>query len=300
VENKRVELGESHLKEIKKVNGAATAIKEFIQPLEARLLIQESFAEQHEVLRIAELSRCRTEEVRTIVLAITRLPDLSKMTQEDYSAYIDGLRAERAAIEAANRLRIEAERRLAEQAIEMRRQEEEFLAKLQAEKVAENARLESNRIANEAMFAAIRADEKAEAERVDERAREVYAELKRQNEAEHAIRVIEALRLDNERAARDADAAEQKRIRDEQFAKLEAELAQANAAKQAEEAHLRRLTLAPDGEKLLYFAKVIRQTEGPGVENEAAKKTLADALFFLYKGAEVLEAFCQKENLTLP
>src|SRR6185369_4617050 len=94
VEKKRVELGEGHLAEMKKINTAASAIKATIEPLEERLQLQETFAERAEAAGIAELSKLRDAEVRAIWPGCPG--NFGKMPDEEYNSLIGRLRAEAA------------------------------------------------------------------------------------------------------------------------------------------------------------------------------------------------------------
>lgn len=287
VENKRVELGESHLKEIKKVNGAANAIREFIQPLEARLLVQEEFAERTEERRVTNLSVSRGLEVMALWPGIFLRKGLGKMPQAEYDEYLGALRKEREELETANRLRIEAERKLAEQAIEMRRQEEAFLEKLQAEKVAENARL---------------AEAQAEQDRQHTIAKEksdaYQAELRAEWERQQTEKAAHQATLDAAKAIRDADLAEQKRVRDIQYAKLEAELNEERAVKQAEAKRVMELALAPDVEKLWSFAGLLRVIKIPMMDTPAGGSYAVGIHSEIQSLALDIETTCKSWGLT--
>lgn len=279
VEHKRVELGEGHLKEIQKVNGAAKAIREFIEPLEARLLVQESFAERAEAARIVELSKSRFVEVTAISPRFVSA-DLGRMSQFDYDGYVASLRAEVAEIKAANRLRVEAERRLV---VAQAENEAKLIAIGE-----EAARQESARKAEMEIELRKLRVKQAEERRAAEALAQEREEFRRQEQA----------RLDAERAVRDADMAEQKRIRDEQLAKLEAELKAERAVKLAEAEAARKLALAPDLEKLREFKDRLRFVAGPELESEAAKTVCWEAISLVLKAALLLDTF-YKENLTV-
>lgn len=275
VEKKRVELGEGHLTEIQKINGAAKKIKEMIEPLEARLLHQEQFAERVEADRVLELTKHRNDEIRSVRPGVF-CPDVGSMKQADYDGYIARLRAEAAEISEAKRKQIEAEAKLAEQAKALRAAVAEAEARLAEEQAAQRKlrdeqaqaflaqQAEAQRQAREveARFAA----ERAEAE---EKFRQEQAEKDRRRDEE--LKAVEAKRLE-----------------------LEVQLANERAAKQAEEERLRKLAVAPDLVKLRAYYDDLKDVPLPNLSTQDAERALIEAVKHVSLARTSLDIFCKR------
>lgn len=272
VEHKRVELGEGHLKEIQKVNGAAKAIREFIEPLEARLLVQESFAERAEALRLRELADLRNSELYALRPHVI-IKDVGAMSEENYEALLATFRKEKEEIEAANRLRVEAERKLAE-------------AQAEAFRVEQAVRAEAAKL----MLA-----QQEEQKRLNDEAEQVRFEQEQKHRAElsaaSAIRTLE-------RQAAEQRRQEDLRIEREKTAVLEAELKAERAVKLAEEKRVMELAIAPDVEKLWEFAQSLRRIECPRLTTPCGisfSESLRDDLLTI---AHDIEVTCKSWGLT--
>jgi colicin import membrane protein len=204
VEHRRKELGEEHLKAKQKVDGDAKALKDAIEPLEARLEDQEKFIEREEARIRAEKQAARIAEVTPFLIAPLTF-DLGALPDEQWATVLAGAKAEH----DARLQKIEDDRIAAE---------------------AEKARIEAQRVENERLKAETAALEKKLA---DERA-EADAKLKAEREALEAKVKAEAdAREALERAERDRKAKEasdeKARIAAEKKAKAAPDKAKAQA-----------------------------------------------------------------------
>lgn len=239
VESLRKSLKEDSLRRGKAIDGFANILKAEIEPLEARLLEQEKFAERYEAEQKRILKEQRVAELSAYVANVDLYP-LGDMSEEDWSILLENSKlaheAKRDAERREQEARIEAERILAER----RRVEAEEAAKKEAERLArekaqaeENARLK--REAEEREAAARAERERVEAERAKERAElaKVEAEKKAaEKRAEDERKAAEA-KLDAEKKAAEAKLAAERRAAE---AALEAERAKARAEAEAREA----------------------------------------------------------------
>lgn len=133
VDKKRLELVEGIKAEAKKIDGAAKAIKDYIEPLEARLLDQEQFIER-ETLRIEDGRReSRHVELKPFLTSPLSI-DLGKLPDEEYAKML----ADAKDLAALREERIRKEREAAEAE-----------AKAEAEE-RERIRLENERLKKEA------------------------------------------------------------------------------------------------------------------------------------------------------
>lgn len=228
VENLRKSLKEDSLRRGKAIDGFANILKAEIEPLEARLLEQEKFAERYEAEQKRILKEQRVAELSAYVANVGLYP-LGDMSEEDWSTLLENSRLAHAAkLDAERReqeARIEAERILAER----RRVEAEEAAKKEAERLArekaqaeENARL--RREAEEREAAARAERERVEAERAKERAELAKVEAEKKAAEKRA---------EDERKAAEAKLAAERRAAE---AALEAERAKARAEAEAREA----------------------------------------------------------------
>jgi len=87
VEKRRKELGDGLLRETQKINGAAKAIKDAIDPIEARLLEIEEFTERE---RERQLSRLREERIAELAPYLTAMPpvDVALMEADSYASFL--------------------------------------------------------------------------------------------------------------------------------------------------------------------------------------------------------------------
>lgn len=177
VEHKRKELGEHYLRETKKINAAATELKEIIEPLETRLLEQEQFVER-EFLRICgEKRTSRTAEL-TPFLTAPCVVDLGAMKDEDYASLLQSTKdAHQAKIDREKREKEEAEAKAKAEAEERERirlenerlkkeaEERDEQAKKEREEAIELARVEKEKADAEIARVKSEAEAKATAER---------------------------------------------------------------------------------------------------------------------------------------
>jgi hypothetical protein len=84
IEHRRKELGEHHLRETQRINAGAKALKDLIEPLEARLLEQEEFAERKEQERKAALS-CNSHSRVEPFVSDTSFYNLAEMPDAAYA-----------------------------------------------------------------------------------------------------------------------------------------------------------------------------------------------------------------------
>lgn len=236
-ENARKTAKEESLKRSQAIDAAARVIADLCEPVEARLLEQEQFAERAEAKRKAALAAERGEALRNIG-GDPSLYQLGDMKPTEFEDLMVGLKAahEKRVAEA----KAQEEARKAEEA---RRAEELRIAR---EKAA----------AAEAEAAKARA-EQAEAERKAKAEREALeAKARREREAAEAEAAAERRRLqalaDVERQKREAAEKAQREREAEEKRQREA---QEKAAKKA--------AAAPDADKLRAFAKAIEDVPTP-------------------------------------
>lgn len=250
VEKTRVRLKADALAYGKAVDAIANQIKSLIEPIEAHLLEQETFAERAAEAERKRVAAAREEALRALGTDPAAYADLGAMTEEVWSAALTAAKAAQAAREEAARqaeaARIEAERLAAERA------EAERVAREKAE--AERAERERLQAEENARLRAER--DRVEAEHAAER-RRIEAEAKAEREAaEKARREAEQLRAQAERERRGREAAEQKRLADE-------------AAERA------RLANAGDHEKLVALARALRVVDLPECSGDVGRDVVA-------------------------
>ncbi len=239
IEKRRKELGEDALRRKQNIDRSAKELSALIEPLEARLLEQEKFAEIVEAKRKAELKAARETEIRPFVEAMPSL-DLGEMADADWSALLAGAKAAHAArIEAAQKA--EAER----------------IAKEKAEREErERIRQENERL-------------KREAEAREAQARKERAEAAAKLEAERKAAAAEAARIAEisrkEREAVEAQTRKEREAREKLEAERAAQLAEAKRKEDERIAAERAAALAPDKEKLRSIAAAVRALPMPTV-----------------------------------
>ncbi len=261
IENKRVELGEEALKKKQKIDAEAKKLKQVIEPLEARLLEQEKFAEVQEEKRRAELKVTRTAILAPLGVDV-QFYDLAAMPDEAFQQLVDSTKA---AIEAKKQAAIKAE--------------QERIAKEKAEAEAREAqRLENERLKKEAAEreSAIKAEREAaakEAARLAEIARKERAEIEAKAKAEREVlerkAAAEAERAHQEKVEAEkkvvaerlaaAEVARKERVaREEAEAALKAKLAAEAAEQKARELAEKKAKAAPDKVKLQAYSAAIK------------------------------------------
>lgn len=298
VEKKRAELGEGYLAEIKKINSAATAIKEAIEPLEARLLHAETFAERWEADRIVELTKRRNDEVRSIWPGCPG--DFGKMSDEEYNALISRLRSEAAEIAEAKRKQAEAEAALAVQRAAEQKLREEQAAALAAQQAEAQRQARAAAAEAEIRLAA----ERAELQRQNERVRQEYEEQSARERAVQAEKDAEEKRVRDEREAvqraeLEAEIARNRAERQAEEARrleLEHQLAIERADKLAEERRLHAIALAPDKEQLKEFKRGIYNIPQPDLKTVEAIMILEHAQSKLAEAMLSIDVFCETHD----
>lgn len=256
----RKSLKEDSLRRGKAIDGVYNWLEYQLAPIEEGLEEIEKAEEHREAARKDALKALRADELRPYCDA--QHYDLGNMADDAYQQLLAGVKAAKAERERqaaeAEAARIAAEKAAAETA-----------AKAEAERKAEEARLraENERLAAERATAA-KAQAEAEAKAAAERkAAEAKLAAERAAAAE-AVRVAQAAadaKLAAERAAADA---ERKRLADEAAkAKAEADrlaaveaarVAEAKAKADAEAFAAREAAAAPEREKVLAFAAMLR------------------------------------------
>ena len=233
VEHLRAEMKEDLVKRGKDIDGTATALKDKILPVEAHLREQEEFAIRYEAARRAELHASRSAQLVALG-ADPKAYAFADASDEGFASILNIARAVRD-------------------------------VHLEADRLAEVARLEAERIAAAAQEAdrleRVRQDaERAERERLqaEENARLKVEAVEREKvvEAERAERARldaireEALRVEREAAAAIAKAEREERDRERQRAEAQARIerekieAVARKAREENDALLRRLAEA--------------------------------------------------------
>lgn len=332
VDKKRLELVEGIKAEAKKIDGAAKAIKDYIEPLEARLLDQEQFIER-ETLRIEDVRReSRHVELKPFQTGPLSV-DLGKLSDEDYAKMLadakdlaalreERVRKEREAAEAQAKAEAEERERIRLENERLKNEAEEAArARAEAEAAAKAEREEAARLAR-------KAKEKADAELAAERAKaeaEAKAELEasRKREAQLAAaakreREIAEAAAKKQRDEIEAEARADKEAADKENARLAGIAEQerqkaATAAREAKEAkdaieekrrydelmaakaEQERLAaeeaarLAPEKDKLMAFAAVVRALVVPVLETDKGNAVAVEIESQVVKFAAFIE-----------
>lgn len=304
VEKRRKDIVEDMTKETARINSAARAVKEFIEPLEARLEEQEKFIERETARIRHELNVARYEEIKPFIPAGSigdALRNYGDMTEAQWrecladTKDLHALKQKREAdAEAARLAKVKAE---ADERERIRLENIKLKEEAEAHDAAAKVEREAAAKRQRDIEAKAEADRKAAAEvlRKEREAAAAKAEKERKA-AEEARQAIEWERqkereaaAEKQRAA-DAAAAKERAARE----KLEKEKAAADAADKrrkeaaaeaekqrlADEAEARRkAAAAPDREKLIAFADSLAALSVPDVskasiavrENVAAK-----------------------------
>lgn len=251
VEKRRKQLKEDYLRKGQRIDLAAKEITKLIEPLEARMLEQEQYAERRLAERQAKLQEERVADLQALgAPAHMIVQGLGTLTDQEWEI----LRKDVEAVQAA---RLAEAKRIEEERIAREKAEAEERERKERELAEAKANAEAERKAREAAEAAAKAEReraeaerleaerkaKAERERLEAERREV--ELKAAEERRKAAAEAEA-RLQAERATAAAKAEEERKAREkveaELRAKAEAERrererleAEAKAAKEAVE-----------------------------------------------------------------
>lgn len=265
VEKRREELKADSLRRGQRIDAAAKALREAIEPLEARLLDQEKFAERAEAARVAALQSERTAFLMEEGAPSHLLrPDLGSMAEADWGSLLSDARAI-AAARLAQQAKEAAEREAAAKAAELERQK----AALELAATKAKAEQERKRFAEERAEAdRIAAEERAAAEKEAAALRAKAAEERAAREkAEEAVRV-----------AKLADDA--RKAQEQALAKAEAEAA-AKAAK------------APDAERISAYTRMIRESL-PTINDAALRGMVEDNIL---PAVDAIDAAIRKLSL---
>lgn len=269
-EKARKRLKEDSVRRGKAIDGIANVLKALIEPIEAHLLEQETFADRMEQQRKDALRAAREEALRAYGADPSVYANLGETSEDVWTLTLDQARAaHEARIEAARQaeaVRLEAERIAAENREKARqeaaRREAERLER-ERQQAEENERLKREAAEREAAAKAEREAAAAERTRIEAEARaerekvEAAAKTEREKAERAAAELAVARQAERDRAAAEA-------------ARLEAE-AEAK----------RRAALAPDRDKLNAFAAALRSLEIPTLSTpsgQAAAKKVAEQI----------------------
>lgn len=238
----------SALAEGQAIDKVARYIREAIKPVEDRLYFHAEFAKREQELKRAQMVASREQALRDLGVDFTAY-DLALMTEEAFTDLLSDLTTAREA-----RLKQEQE-------------DEERHLKEDADRVAEekriredNARLKQERDAAQAKVDAAAKLAKAEKDKAD---------AKLLKERTEAAAVLKAEQDRTRRLQEEATAAKVAKEKEEWNRQRALEKEQ-----MAMQAELDRAAQAPDKEKLLTFAAMIRDLPLPAVSTPAAKKAI--------------------------
>lgn len=292
-EKARKRLKEDSVRRGKAIDGIANVLKALIEPIEAHLLEQETFAERAEEARRDALRAARAEALTAYGADPSAFVDLGAMAEETWTLTIENARgAHEAKIEAAKQaeaIRLEAERI----ATEKREAERVAAVKAEAERVEreraqaeENARLKLEAEEREKAAQIEREAAAAEKARIEAAAAAEKAQLEAEARAAREAAEAETRKAKEaaDRAASELAAAKRaEREREEARAKAEADrlAAEEEARKQA--------ALAPDREKLAAFAAQVRALAIPTLTTERGQAARAKVVEQIAKMAAWIE-----------
>lgn len=226
------------LKITRQLDSAAKTIRDSCKEEEAKLEGIEKYAERLEAVRIEALAKARLEELAPLLPPGFILPDLARLTDEQFAAQVAEARNM-----AAMRERMEAA--------------EAEAKKLRDEKEAAEAKAAAEQKEREEREAAVRA---AEEKKQREAAEAEQARIRQEADAKAA----------EERRLREAAEAEAQRLREEKAAAD----AKAAAEQKEREAAARRAAAAPDAEKLRAFAAAVQTVPIPALSDQQAQAVL--------------------------
>ncbi len=236
-EKRRVAMVEDMTKETRRINAAAKAVKDFIEPLEERLLEQEQFVDREKERLLDARRQARLTELAPFLTSQPPV-DVGLMETDVYRSFLSDAKDLHA-------LKLQRERAA----------EEVRLAKEKADaEEREKMRVENERLKAEA--------EAREAEALKER--EAAAAKQREIEAAASKELKEAAdALAKEREAREAAERRQQQAADAEQRRLNAELRAEEARKAAEAQAARKAAAAPDKQKLVAFVSLIQALPVP-------------------------------------
>jgi hypothetical protein len=236
-EKRRVAMVEDMTRETRRINAAAKAVKDFIEPLEERLLEQEQFVDREKERLLNERRQTRLTELSPF---LTSQPpaDVGLMEPDVYASFL-------ADAKTLHGIKVQRER----EAEEARQAQE----KADAEE-RERMRLENEKLRAEAEAREAEAHREREAAAAKQREIEAAA-AKELKEAADALAKEREAREAAERRQQQAAAAEQRRINEELRAEEARRAAEAQAARKA--------AAAPDKQKLMAFVSLIQALPVP-------------------------------------
>ncbi len=268
----RKRLKEDGLRRGKAIDGIFAVLKDLIEPLEEHLLEQEKFAERAEEARKLQLRQAREEALRVLGTDPIAYANLGETTEEVWALTLRSAQEAKAAREEAARqaelVRVEAERIAAEKRDAARAEAarvEAERAERERQTAAENERLRAEAIVREREAAAERHAAAKERAAREEAAAAEKAIL------EEELRAKEAERLEAEKAAGAAKAHAAALEYQAQIEQAQQEQIAREAAERAEAAQL-----APDREKLIAYANMIRNLKPLPCASERGRKAEAE------------------------
>lgn len=250
VENTRKALKADSLARSKAIDGFANVLKYLCEPVEAWLLDVEERAERLEAARIAALVQERSAQL----VAAESDPTAYNLAVMDDGTFTLVLNA--------------AKQKQAERAEAARKAESERIAREQADRIA---REKAEQEAAEARATAERerkAREAAEQKAARERAASEAKARKEREAAEAELRAEREAREKAEREAAEAKRREQERAAAEKRAQEEARRKEREAAEKA--------ARAPEKNKLIRFAGMVRFLERPAMATDAGRAMMAE------------------------
>lgn len=236
-EDTRKNLKERSLREGKAIDGIANVIKALVVPIEEYLEKQEKFIEHLEEEKKEKIFADRVSELQQYV-SDTNMYNLRDMSNEGFAEL---LKNSKFAFDAQKEAEAKAETERLEK--EKADEEERERIRIENEKLKEEARI--------AEVARLKREKEIEEER---KKKEVEAEAERK---EAQRKIDEAKRKQDE-----AEVELKRKAQEEEQARIIKEKEEARAKKEAEEAE-RQAALAPEKDKLIAWADLIKTIESP-------------------------------------
>ena len=262
ITHKHRELKAGILEEGRKIDAGKNELLKVLEPLEERLLLQETFAER-ETKRIADaLRESRTKELASYITpGASLLIDLATLTDTQYSALLrDSIQVHevKLAREAAEKIAAFEAAEKEKARLEAQRIENERLKKEAAER---NAEIKAAEIERARLTKQLEDERRAAQAKVDAELARVRAEKAATAAKEKAVRDAIELQARKDREAAEAVAKAEREARQ----KIEKEIADRKAA---EEKVKQEALLAPDRDKLMRLATDLRLFSWPKMSTE--------------------------------
>lgn len=193
IDHKRKELGEEALRRKQKIDSDAKELRDILEPLEARLLEQEKFAERAEEARKAELKAAREKELVAFGVE-TQFVDLATMPEEAYDKFYESAQAGfRAKVAAEKKAKEEAEAKAKADAEERQRVQAEN-ERLKKEAAERDAKAKAERDAAEAEKLRIQKEHEEATRKAKEIADKAAKEAEKKSKAqEMALQEIQGI-----------------------------------------------------------------------------------------------------------